>query len=160
MFAALHLSTDFFVSGLNFLMSCIFCYLQKVKEQAKAAQSQVDARKMAFNTANSILHEGEESLPDLNLPRPPLFDVVYRIPEASLKLARDDRQAGRYYMKQREKIIKTGTMDDPKPRRYLTPSPQFTCSQAKYVCVRERAHVRVRERERVEIESDKARKQG
>ena len=160
MFAALHLSIHFFVSGLNFLMSCIFCYLQKVKEQAKAAQSQVEARKMAFNTANSILHEGEESLPDLNLPRPPLFDVVYRIPEASLKLARDDRQAGRYYMKQREKIIKTGTMDDPKPRRYLTPSPQFTCSQAKYVWVRERAHVRVRERERVEIESEKARKQG
>jgi len=91
--------------------------LKKVKEQAKAAQSQVEARKMAFNTANSILNEGEEALPDLNLPRPPLFDVVYRIPEASLKLARDDRQAGRYYMKQREKIIKTGTMDDPKPRR-------------------------------------------
>ena len=146
MFAVLRLSIHFLVSGLNFLMSCIFCYLQKVKEQAKVAQSQVEARKMAFNTANSILHEGEESLPDLNLPRPPLFDVVYRIPEASLKLARDDRQAGRYYMKQREKIIKTGTMDDPKPRRYLTPSPQFTCSQAKYVLVSEGTRACARER--------------
>ena len=41
------------------------------------------------------------ALKDLSLPAPPLFDVVYRIPEASLKLARDDRQAGLYYMKQR-----------------------------------------------------------
>lgn len=35
--------------------------------------------------------------------KPPLYDVVYRIPEASLKLARDDRQAGLWYMEQRRK---------------------------------------------------------
>jgi len=37
--------------------------------------------------------------------KPPLYDVVYRIPEASLKLARDDRQAGLWYKNERKKEL-------------------------------------------------------
>ncbi len=40
------------------------------------------------------------------LTKPPLFDVVYRIPEASLKLARDDRQAGLWYKRERQRAEK------------------------------------------------------
>lgn len=41
--------------------------------------------------------------------------MVYRIPEASLKLARDDRQAGLYYMKQRVQMSE-GTVAAKKSR--------------------------------------------
>lgn len=42
---------------------------------------------------------------ELGMTKPPLYDVVYRIPEASLKLARDDRQAGLWYKKERVKEL-------------------------------------------------------
>ena len=71
-------------------------------KQATADQA---ARKTAHKTANAILEEEGSGMRDLNLPPPPLFDVVYRIPEASLKLARDDRQAGLHYMQQRKKMF-------------------------------------------------------
>ena len=51
----------------------------------------------------------------MSLPAPPLFDVVYRIPEASLKLGRDDRQAGLYYMKQRQNVLE-GKIEEKKSR--------------------------------------------
>ena len=49
----------------------------------------------------------------MGLTKPPLFDVVYRIPEASLKLARDDRQAGLWYRKERQRAEK-GIMTEKK----------------------------------------------
>ena len=51
----------------------------------------------------------------------PLFDVVYRIPEASLRLARDDRQAGLYYKNVRKTIEMAGSSghNKAKPSRYL-----------------------------------------
>lgn len=83
--------------------------LKKQSAQAKWAKAQMDARKIAHNTANSILEDENPGLPSLHLPTEPLFDVVYRIPEASLRLARDDRQAGLYYKNVRRTIELAGS---------------------------------------------------
>ena len=53
------------------------------------------ARKLFF-TRNPLLG---------SLPPPPLFDVIYRIPEASMRLARDDRQAALWYKSERKKMV-------------------------------------------------------
>lgn len=91
------------------------------KKKSKEAAVDIAARTLAHNTANQIIDNGS-TLRDMSLTAEPLFDVVYRIPEASLKLARDDRQAGRYYMKQREHMIHqqegTGTPII-KPKRFI-----------------------------------------
>ena len=88
--------------------------LKKEKRSSKEAQESIDARKMAHQTAHQILDD-TPGLKDLSLPAPPLFDVVYRIPEASLKLGRDDRQAGLYYKKQRQNVL-AGKVEEKKSR--------------------------------------------
>jgi hypothetical protein len=67
------------------------------------------SRDTAHQTAEHIL----SSTPEWK--KPPLYDVVYRIPEASLKLARDDRQAGLWYREERKKAEKGS--EQPKEHR-------------------------------------------
>ena len=73
---------------------------QKESALLKQVQQQALARDMAHSTANNILGSTAGGTPWV---KPPLFDIVYRIPDASLKLARDDRQAGLWYMQERKK---------------------------------------------------------
>lgn len=83
--------------------------LKKNSASHKQAQAQAEARQIAHKTAHKILDD-DTGYRDFSLNAPPLFDVVYRIPEASLKLARDDRQAGLHYMQQRQKML-TGVVE-------------------------------------------------
>uniref|UniRef100_A0A6U4J839 Uncharacterized protein n=1 Tax=Hemiselmis andersenii TaxID=464988 RepID=A0A6U4J839_HEMAN len=76
--------------------------------EAKESALQRDTQKM---TADQIL--ANTSPTKAGLAKPPLYDVVYRIPEASLKLARDDRQAGLWYRNERIKAMK-GIHDEKK----------------------------------------------
>ncbi|MGB1591804.1 MAG: hypothetical protein ACPIOQ_03550, partial [Promethearchaeia archaeon] len=88
-----------------------------VRSQARLActnrlyVAKIQQRKMAMMTVQQIMADDGPALPDLHLPAEPLFDVVYRIPEASLKLARDDRQANLYYKRVREMINKGETKE-------------------------------------------------
>ena len=68
---------------------------QKESRLLKDGQAQAMARDTAHHTAEQILSSHAWK-------KPPLYDVVYRIPEASLKLARDDRQAGLWYRQERK----------------------------------------------------------
>ena len=85
--------------------------LKKVSNSEKKAKAKIQQRKMAMMTVQQIMADDGPALPDLHLPAEPLFDVVYRIPEASLKLARDDRQANLYYKRVREMINKGETKE-------------------------------------------------
>jgi hypothetical protein len=55
----------------------------------------------AHLSATQILQQANATV----VPAAPLFDIVYRIPEASLRLARDDRQAKFYYQTERIKAM-------------------------------------------------------
>ena len=55
----------------------------------------------ALSTASTIL----QTYSPVKLPAAPLFDVVMRIPQPSLKLMRDDRQAKLWYMEERSKLV-------------------------------------------------------
>ena len=100
-------------------VGCCFWCLQREKKKSKEAAAEKEARTMAHNTAYQIMDTGS-TLRDLSLTAEPLFDVVFRIPEASLKLSRDDRQAGLYYMKQREQMMQEGSgVVTIKPKRFL-----------------------------------------
>uniref|UniRef100_A0A7S0MCX8 Uncharacterized protein n=1 Tax=Cryptomonas curvata TaxID=233186 RepID=A0A7S0MCX8_9CRYP len=83
--------------------------LKKETRMLKEVTSKAMARDTARQTAEHIL----SSTPEWK--KPPLYDVVYRIPEASLKLARDDRQAGLWYREERKNAEK-GT-EHPKDHR-------------------------------------------
>ena len=60
----------------------------------------------AISTASTIL----QTYSPVKLPAPPLYDVVMRIPEPSLKLMRDDRQAKLWYMQERSKLVEAQKM--------------------------------------------------
>jgi hypothetical protein len=93
--------------------------LQREGKANKKATEEREERTTAHKTANAIL-EDQHKHTDTHLPAPPLFDVVYRIPEASLKLARDDRQAGLHYKKQRQAMVfsQSGAPLEEKPKRF------------------------------------------
>lgn len=93
--------------------------LQREGKANKKATEEREERTTAHKTANAIL-EDQHKHTDTHLPAPPLFDVVYRIPEASLKLARDDRQAGLHYKKQRQAMVlsQSGAVLEEKPKRF------------------------------------------
>ena len=93
--------------------------LQREGKANKKATEEREERTTAHMTANAIL-EDQHKHTDTHLPAPPLFDVVYRIPEASLKLARDDRQAGLHYKKQRQAMVfsQSGAPLEEKPKRF------------------------------------------
>jgi hypothetical protein len=57
--------------------------------------------------------------------KPLLYDVVYRIPEPSLKLARDDRQAALWYREERKNAERGANpaAEQPKDRPPVLPSP-------------------------------------
>jgi len=80
--------------------------LKKENALQKEAKHAKEARDTAINTASAIMDNKARHLPSA-----PLYDVVFRIPEASLKLARDDRQAGLWYMAERQKYI-SGTKEE------------------------------------------------
>jgi hypothetical protein len=65
----------------------------------KHGKAQEMARDTAHKTAEQILSSNTWK-------KPALYDVVYRIPDASLKLARDDRQAGLWYKEERKNAEK------------------------------------------------------
>mmetsp|Transcript_31391 Transcript_31391/g.74027 ORF Transcript_31391/g.74027 Transcript_31391/m.74027 type:complete len:254 (-) Transcript_31391:304-1065(-) len=81
------------------------------KETALMHEMKAQAEKRgtgAHTTANEILNSA------IRPAKPPLYDVVYRIPEASLKLARDDRQAGLWYKQARSDALRGHTSVSPK----------------------------------------------
>eukprot|EP00286_Rhodomonas_abbreviata_P028871 CAMPEP_0181313004 /NCGR_PEP_ID=MMETSP1101-20121128/14009_1 /TAXON_ID=46948 /ORGANISM="Rhodomonas abbreviata, Strain Caron Lab Isolate" /LENGTH=259 /DNA_ID=CAMNT_0023419913 /DNA_START=93 /DNA_END=872 /DNA_ORIENTATION=- len=84
--------------------------MNEKKASLDAAARQSNQR--AHNTASQILNSS------VSPTKPPLYDVVYRIPEASLKLARDDRQAGLWYKEARQQA-QAGTSAASSPRRRL-----------------------------------------
>lgn len=108
---------------------------QREGKAVKKANAATEARTMAHKTANAILDDESQALRDTSLPAPPLFDVVYRIPEASLKLGRDDRQAGLYYMKQRQLMLQTqsGAPVESKPKRFPALIPK--CCAVASLCL-------------------------
>jgi len=75
--------------------------LKKETAKMREAKEQAAKRDTKLMTASQILENTSPT--KLGLTKPPLYDVVYRIPEASLKLARDDRQAGLWYKAERKK---------------------------------------------------------
>ncbi len=79
---------------------------------------------MARNTARHTAEHILSSTPEWK--KPPLYDVVYRIPEASLKLARDDRQAGLWYREER-KNAENGT-EHPKDHRPVISLASAACA--------------------------------
>jgi len=76
--------------------------LKKETRKMKEAHEQSLKRDTKLMTAQQIL-DNTSPTKKLGMTKPPLYDVVYRIPEASLKLARDDRQAGLWYKNERKK---------------------------------------------------------
>ena len=76
------------------------CRDQKESRLLKDGQVKAMARDTAHQTAEQILSSNN------TWKKPALYDVVYRIPEASLKLARDDRQAGLWYREERKNAEK------------------------------------------------------
>jgi hypothetical protein len=76
----------------------------------KAREKEIAKVGTALSTATSIL----QTYRPVALPAAPLYDVVMRIPQPSLKLERDDRQAKLWYMEERAKLLeaqKTMTAD-------------------------------------------------
>mmetsp|Transcript_35574 Transcript_35574/g.69678 ORF Transcript_35574/g.69678 Transcript_35574/m.69678 type:complete len:253 (+) Transcript_35574:214-972(+) len=78
--------------------------LKKETAKMREAKESALARDTLKMSAAQILANTRPQRPELA--KPPLYDVVYRIPEASLKLARDDRQAGLWYRSERIKAEK------------------------------------------------------
>lgn len=97
---------------------------RETKGQRKAAAARdKDIAKMgtALSTASSVL----QSYSPTKLPAAPLYDVVTRVPEPSLKLGRDDRQAGLWYIQERQKLIEAQkTMSAPEAMA-VAPAPQW-----------------------------------
>ncbi|KAJ1469787.1 hypothetical protein T484DRAFT_2133442 [Baffinella frigidus] len=75
--------------------------LKKEGKATKKAKKERESRTVALGTGSQIL---SNTGLDGSLPAPPLFDVIYRIPEASMRLARDDRQAALWYKSERKKM--------------------------------------------------------
>jgi hypothetical protein len=90
---------------------------QKEVKATKRAKSAIEKRSAAFHAGNQVLgNTGGEAEPfDGKIPAPPLFDVIYRIPEASLRLARDDRQAANWYKSERRKLERGEPLRQVKP---------------------------------------------
>ena len=97
---------------------------RETRGQRKAAVARdKDIAKMgtAISTASTVL----QSYSPTKLPAAPLYDVVTRVPEASLKLQRDDRQAGMWYMQERRKLVEAqNTMQAPL-QQTAVPAPQW-----------------------------------
>jgi hypothetical protein len=79
-----------------------------IKTETKSQRKATKARERdiikvgtALSTASTIL----ETYRPVSLPAAPLYDVVTRIPQPSLKLERDDRQAKLWYMEERAKML-------------------------------------------------------
>ena len=80
------------------------------RKATKAREREIIKVGTALSTASTIL----ETYRPVSLPAAPLYDVVTRIPQPSLKLERDDRQAKLWYMEERAKMLeahKTSTAD-------------------------------------------------
>lgn len=97
---------------------------RETRGQRKAATARdKDVAKMgtALSTASSVL----QSYSPTKLPAAPLYDVVMRVPEPSLKLSRDDRQAGLWYVKERQKLIESQKAMSVQPTLSTAPAPQW-----------------------------------
>ena len=71
------------------------------RKATKAREREIIKVGTALSTASTIL----ETYRPVSLPAAPLYDVVTRIPQPSLKLERDDRQAKLWYMEERAKML-------------------------------------------------------
>jgi hypothetical protein len=71
------------------------------RKATKAREREIIKVGTALSTASTIL----ETYRPVSLPAAPLYDVVTRIPQPSLKLERDDRQAKLWYMEERAKLL-------------------------------------------------------
>lgn len=111
-------------------MSSLLMFLvQKESRLLKNGKAQEMARDTAHQTAEQILSSSPWK-------KPALYDVVYRIPEASLKLARDDRQAGLWYREERKNADKglQTTKHQPLVVRYFMLRPRQISKQLLLAC--------------------------
>jgi len=92
---------------------------------SKTREKEIAKVGTALSTASTIL----ESYSPVRLPAAPLYDVVMRIPEPSLKLMRDDRQAKLWYMEERNKLVeahKTMPSTDARAPQAVAPSQWYS----------------------------------